>query len=115
MRGVGPAGRWSQGDVTPAGLQAGGATVPASSSSGGDRPARLRGPNGRQSSGASGQFSAEDKEAASVLPPPSGSFRAAKSTETLGGPTTPTDGDENPDAIWAPTKTMEKQPSKRTE
>jgi hypothetical protein len=89
--------------------------VPASSSSGGGRPAQLRGPNGRQSSGASGQFSAEDKEAASVLPPRSGSFRAAKTNETVGGPTTPTDGDENPDVIWEPTKTMEQQPSGRTE
>jgi hypothetical protein len=47
------------------------------------------------------QFTEEDRAAATVLTPEAGSFLAGKTTVTSLGSTTPSNGDENPYAIWA--------------
>jgi hypothetical protein len=56
--------------------------------------------------GANAQYTAEDKQAASVLAPKPGSFLHGKSTITLLGSTTPANGDVNPYAIWPVTETI---------
>jgi hypothetical protein len=84
-------------------LVAGVAVAACSSGSGTSAPQGL---NGKQTGGASAQYSSEDKEAASVLTPEPGSFLADKKTVTLIGSTTPANGDINPYAIWPVTKTV---------
>ncbi|MGH3631116.1 MAG: hypothetical protein ACRDRL_27190 [Sciscionella sp.] len=55
---------------------------------------------------ANSRVSAEDKEAATVLTPAPGSFLAGKTTVTFLGSTTPSNGDENPYAIWPVSQTV---------
>jgi hypothetical protein len=54
----------------------------------------------------SSQISVADAAAATGLSPAAGSFLAGKGTVTVIGSTTPTNGDENPYAIWPVTETV---------
>jgi hypothetical protein len=79
----------------------------AACGSGESRSAQPAGLSGQQAqSFVNAQFSAEDLAAKSVLVPKPGSFLAGKTTVTLLGSTTPSNGDENPYAIWPVTKTI---------
>lgn len=74
------------------------ATVMAGCGSGDQTPQGL---TGQQASGyADQQYSAEDRQAATLLAPAPGTFLAGKATVTPLGSTTPANGDENPYAIW---------------
>lgn len=74
------------------------AAVLAGCGSGDQTPAGL---TGQQASGfADQQYSAEDRQAATLLAPAPGTFLVGKTTVTPLGSTTPANGDENPYAIW---------------
>jgi sugar lactone lactonase YvrE len=98
-----PSHRWTRTAVAGLALLVAGAAVAACSSGGSS--ATPQGLSGSQTGGNS-QSSVEDREAAAVLEPQAGSFLAGKTTVTLLGPTTPTNGDENPYAIWPVTETV---------
>jgi hypothetical protein len=89
--------------VTVAGLLAAGLAAAACGS--GTSSAPPQGLSGKQA-GANSLYEAEDREAAAVLRPLPGSFLAGMTTVTLLGSTTPTNGDENPYAIWPVTETV---------
>jgi sugar lactone lactonase YvrE len=55
---------------------------------------------------ANSQFTAEDRQAATVLTPSPGSFLAGKTTVTLLGSTTPPNGDTSPYAVWPVSRTI---------
>jgi sugar lactone lactonase YvrE len=76
-------------------------------SSSGPHVATPQGLTGQQASAfANSQISVEDREAQTVLAPAAGSFLSGKTTVTLLGSTTPSNGDENPYAIWPVTQTV---------
>lgn len=81
-----------------------GGVLAAACSSGSSTPAGLSG--SQSNAGASKQYSAEDRAAAKALTPEPGSFLAGKTVVTVLGSTTPTNGDENPYAIWPVTETV---------
>jgi hypothetical protein len=89
--------------VVAAGLLVAGLAVTACGSSN-QTPQGL---TGDQASGyTNAQYTAEDRDAATLLAPVAGSFLAGKTTVTLLGSTTPANGDENPYAIWPVTRTV---------
>jgi hypothetical protein len=75
----------------------------SSGSSGSSVPQGL---SGTEAGAGANQISAADAAAATTLTPASGSFLAGKGTVTVLGSTTPTNGDENPYAIWPVTTTV---------
>jgi SMP-30/Gluconolactonase/LRE-like region len=75
----------------------------SSGSSGSSVPQGL---SGTEAGSGANQISAADAAAATTLTPTSGSFLAGKSTITVLGSTTPTNGDENPYAIWPVAETV---------
>jgi hypothetical protein len=75
-----------------------------SSGSGDQQPVGLSGQQAQSYD--SSQYTAEDKNAATVLAPKAGSFLAGKDNVTVLGSTTPANGDENPYAIWPVTRTV---------
>jgi sugar lactone lactonase YvrE len=78
----------------------------AGCSSGGGGAAVPQGLTGQQAAGfINSQVTIADKEAATVLKPAPGSFLAGKTTVTVLGSTTPTNGDVNPYALWPVTRT----------
>jgi hypothetical protein len=82
------------------------AAAGCSSSGGHAGPATPQGLTGKQAGAfANSQITVEDRDAQTVLTPASGSFLAGKSTVTVLGSTTPSNGDENPYAIWPVTRT----------
>lgn len=66
-----------------------------------------QGLTGQQAQGyVNSQISNEDRSAASVLTPQPGSFLHGKTTVSVLGSTTPSNGDENPYAVWPVTRTV---------
>jgi len=103
MRGVPPSSRRARMVGIAASVALAGVAL-AGCGSGDQTPQGL---TGQQASGyADQQYSAEDRGAATLLPPAAGTFLAGKTTVTPLGSTTPANGDENPYAIWAVTQTV---------
>jgi hypothetical protein len=75
----------------------------SSGSSGSSVPQGL---SGTEAGAGATQISAADAAAATALTPATGSFLAGKGTVTVLGSTTPTNGDENPYALWPVTETV---------
>jgi hypothetical protein len=101
-----PVRRWTRVVAAGAGLLFGGVAVAACSGGGNATAQKPAGLNGRETGVANSPYAVEDKAAESVLTPQPGSFLAGKATVTLLGPTTPTNGDVNPYAIWPVTETV---------
>jgi hypothetical protein len=78
----------------------------ACSSSGSSGSSVPQGLSGTEAGAGATQISAADAAAATTLTPAAGSFLAGKGTVTVLGSTTPTNGDENPYAIWPVTETV---------
>ena len=76
------------------------AAAACGSSSGSSGSAVPQGLSGTEAGAGAAQISVADAAAASTLTPAAGSFLAGKGTITVLGSTTPTNGDENPYAIW---------------
>jgi hypothetical protein len=70
------------------------------------RMSQPQGLTGQQAAGfANSQITGLDRAASKVLTPAPGSFLAGKTTVSVLGSTTPSNGDENPYAIWPVTRT----------
>jgi hypothetical protein len=101
--------RWARVTVFGAVLVSAGVAVAACSSgtsgaSGGAEPRSLS--IEQASAYAKSQFTAQDRQAATVLAPQAGSFLAGKTTVTILGSTTTANGETIPHGIWPVTRTI---------
>jgi hypothetical protein len=100
----GPARRWTNLAGLVGVVAMGVAAAACGSGSGQGQPQGLQG--SQTGAGASAQYRAEAREAASVLRPEPGSFLDGKTKVSVIGSTTPSNGNENPYAIWPVTETI---------
>ncbi len=82
------------------------AAAAACSSSGSSGSSVPQGLSGTEAGAGATQISAADAAAATSLTPATGSFLAGKGNVTVLGSTTPSNGDENPYALWPVTETV---------
>jgi hypothetical protein len=101
------ASRWSRTGIAGAALLTAGIAIAGCGSSGSSTTTQPAGLSGGQAKAAANvKYSAENRQASSVLAPEPGSFLNGKTTVTLLGSTTPANGDVNPYAIWPVTETV---------